>query len=191
MPGPGCVRLARSGWCGLANPAGRRIRLGWCRRRSCVGGWLVNRLASVWLRCWPIWSRCWWLEVKPPTFYKWRNRSPTRTEQRRDRLDTAVKESSPSSSPPAGRIGARSTKPPRSPSPTTTTENERNSTHPQIRRCGVPYVSEGGGLELPSPTRHPASSCGNQRRGAASGDHQNRSLPLDTAPGRQMPLANH
>lgn len=36
---------------------------------------------------------CRWLDVKPSTFYKWHNRQPTPTEQRRARLDAAVKES--------------------------------------------------------------------------------------------------
>jgi len=36
---------------------------------------------------------CRWLDVKPSTFYKWLDRSPTQREQRRARLDVAVKES--------------------------------------------------------------------------------------------------
>ena len=36
---------------------------------------------------------CRWLDVKPSTFYKWRNRPPTRREARRVELDAAVKAS--------------------------------------------------------------------------------------------------
>ncbi|MBM3664047.1 MAG: hypothetical protein FJW94_14460 [Actinobacteria bacterium] len=36
---------------------------------------------------------CRWLGVKPSTFYTWWNRPPTPTEQRRERLDAAVRES--------------------------------------------------------------------------------------------------
>jgi len=51
-------------------------------------------------------------------------------------------------------------------------------------------VSEGG-LEQTSPATHLASSCGNQRPPAVSGDRPIRSLPLVTAPGCWMPLAEH
>jgi transposase InsO family protein len=49
---------------------------------------------------------CRWLGVKPSTFYKWRNRPPTPTEQRRQRLDAAVKESFDESGGTPGTYGS-------------------------------------------------------------------------------------
>jgi transposase InsO family protein len=49
---------------------------------------------------------CRWLGVKPSTFYKWRNRPPTATEQRRERLDVAVKESFEDSGGTPGTYGS-------------------------------------------------------------------------------------
>ncbi len=49
---------------------------------------------------------CRWLDVKPSTFYKWLDRSPTEREQRRDRLDAAVKESFDDSGGTPGTYGS-------------------------------------------------------------------------------------
>ena len=49
---------------------------------------------------------CRWLDVKPSTFYKWWNRPPTPTEQRRARLDAAVKESFDDSGGTPGTYGS-------------------------------------------------------------------------------------
>lgn len=49
---------------------------------------------------------CRWLGVKPSTFYKWWNRTPTPTEQRRARLDAAVKESFDDSGGTTGTYGS-------------------------------------------------------------------------------------
>ena len=49
---------------------------------------------------------CRWLGVSPSTFYKWRNRPPTSTEQRRARLDAAVKESFDESGGTPGTCGS-------------------------------------------------------------------------------------
>jgi transposase InsO family protein len=49
---------------------------------------------------------CEWLEVNPSTFYKWLDRSPTQREQRRARLDAAVKESFEDSGGTPGTYGS-------------------------------------------------------------------------------------
>lgn len=49
---------------------------------------------------------CRWLGVKPSTFYKWRNRPPTPTEQRRAELDVAVKASFDDSGGTPGTYGS-------------------------------------------------------------------------------------
>lgn len=49
---------------------------------------------------------CEWLDVKPSTFYKWLDRSPTQREQRRARLDAAVKESFEDSGGTPGTYGS-------------------------------------------------------------------------------------
>jgi putative transposase len=49
---------------------------------------------------------CRWLGVKPSTFYKWRDRPPTSAQQRRARLDAAVKESFDDSGGTPGTYGS-------------------------------------------------------------------------------------
>lgn len=49
---------------------------------------------------------CRWLEVAPSTFYKWLNRPPTARQQRRGRLDAAVKESFEDSGGTPGTYGS-------------------------------------------------------------------------------------
>jgi len=49
---------------------------------------------------------CRWLNVKPSTFYKWLNRPPTARQQRRNALDTAVKESFDESGGTPGTYGS-------------------------------------------------------------------------------------
>jgi transposase InsO family protein len=49
---------------------------------------------------------CRWLDIKPSTFYKWRDRSPTPRQQRRDRLDAAVKASFDDSGGTPGTYGS-------------------------------------------------------------------------------------
>lgn len=49
---------------------------------------------------------CRWLDVKPSTFYQWRDRPQTPRQQRRDRLDAAVKASFDDSGGTPGTYGS-------------------------------------------------------------------------------------
>lgn len=51
-------------------------------------------------------TTCRWLDVKPSTFYKWLNRPPTERQQRRARLDAAVKQSFDDSGGTPGTYGS-------------------------------------------------------------------------------------